>query len=339
MIRIQKYLVAAFLGLWPVMVMGQEADFEIRNFRENLKVIRTEYKDLNGNPAALIRFTVRDSQFEFDANLGIIAQERKTGEVNLYVPYETKRITVRHPRLGVIRDYQLPMKLSPKVTYDADIVITGSGQTAAPEVRPYDPSPTQLAVPVKKTDLPQPNTHKEKTPSEFHVYAGVGFNAISVMGPSAALGFSYSVFSLEGGFVYGMDKVGDVQFTASGSSTPSEAYDYSCSKAWARIGLNFDIDKFRISPQAGATFNMISGKAVSGITNSSDYFKESYPMSIFAAVRLSYEVANHLRIHLTPQYDFSLKGDKIFEFIKQADSKLKAWGEGFGINAGVIYEF
>ena len=99
------------------------------------------------------------------------------------------------------------------------------------------------------------------------------------------------------------------------------------------------MEKFRISPQAGATFNMISGKAVSGINNSSDHFKEAYPMSIFAAVRLSYEVADHLYIHLTPQYDFSLKGDKIFEFIKQADSKLKAWGEGFGLNAGVIYDF
>ena len=110
-------------------------------------------------------------------------------------------------------------------------------------------------------------------------------------------------------------------------------------KAWARLGVKFDIDKFRISPQAGVTFNMISGKTASGASSTTDYFKEANPMSILAAVRLSYEVVDHLLIHLTPQYDFSLGGDEIFEVIKQGDSKIKAWGEGFGINAGIIYEF
>lgn len=84
---------------------------------------------------------------------------------------------------------------------------------------------------------------------------------------------------------------------------------------------------------------MIRGEAVSGASYRTDYFKDSNPMSLFAAVRLSYEVVDHLRIHLTPQYDFSLGGDEIFEVIKQGDSKIKAWGEGFGVNAGIIYEF
>ena len=70
-----------------------------------------------------------------------------------------------------------------------------------------------------------------------------------------------------------------------------------------------------------------------------EYFKESYPMSAFAAIRFSYQVVDHLHIHLTPQYDFNIGGDQIFEVIKQGDSKIKAWGEGFGINAGIIYEF
>lgn len=336
MIRIQKYLVAVILGVWSVVAMGQEADFEIRNFRENLKVIRAEYKDLNDNPAALIRFTVRDSQFEFDANLGIIALERKTGEVSLFVPYETKRITVRHPRLGVIRDYQLP-RLQPKVTYDADIVITGRGQAVAPEVRPQEPYISQPAAPVPPLATFKPNTDKKDAPSEFHFYAGIGFNAISAMGPSIHLGASYSKFHLEAGYVFGLDKVENIHLSI--SSTLSEAYDYSCSKFWIRAGYSFGEEKFQISPQIGATFNMISGKAVSGTSNTTDYFKDSNPMSLFAAVRFSYEVAEHLYVHITPQYDFSLGGDQIYEVIKQGDSKIKAWGEGFGINAGIIYEF
>jgi hypothetical protein len=344
MIRIYKYLVVVFFCLWPVMAMGQEADFEIRNFRErttDLSAISSNYKDLNGSPAALIRMTVRDPQFEFSANLGIIALEKKTGEVYLYVPQDTKRLTVRHPSLGVLKDYAIPVRIRSKVTYDADIAITGSSQPIVPNIKEPVVSPTY--EPVTPTypyePQPQPKSSQNYSSPEFHFYAGIGFNAVSLMGPSVLLGISYGMFCLEGGFVYGMDKVENIRFTLHGSSTPTEAYDYSCSKVWARLGVYFDIEKFRISPQTGATFNMISGKAASGVSNSTDYFKEANPMSIFAAVRLSYEVAEHLYVHITPQYDFSLGGDQIYEVIKKGNSKIESWGEGFGINAGIIYEF
>lgn len=336
MICIRKYLTAVSFFLWPLLAMGQEADFEIRNFRErttDLSAISSNYKDLNGHPAALIRFTVRDSKFEFEANLGIIAQKKKTGEVYLYVPQDTRRLTVRHPRLGVLKDYVIPVKIASKVTYDADIVITGATQQ---EPQPYTNRPE---VPPAKPYEPQPQPQSPQPVSSpgFHFYAGVGINAISVLGPSVHVGVSYSMFSLEGGFIYGLDKVEDIHFSI--SSSVNEAYDYSCSKAWLRLGVNFDIDQFRISPQAGVTFNMISGKAVSGVTNSTDYFKESYPMSIAAAVRFGYKVADKLFVHITPQYDFSIGGDQIYEVIKQGDSKIKSWADGFGINAGIIYEF
>lgn len=323
--------------LWSMLAMAQEADFEIRNFRErttDLSAISSNYKDLNGRPAALIRFTVRDSKFEFDANLGIIAQKKKTGEVYLYVPQDTRRLTIRHPRLGVLKDYVIPVKVISKVTYDADIVITGSGQ---PETRPST-NYTQTPPTYPYEPQPQPKPSQYYSSPEFHFYAGVGFNAISAMGPSIHLGASYSNFHLEAGYMFGLDKVENITFTLPNSSSPSEAYDYSCSKFWVRAGYSIGED-FQVSPQVGATFNMIIGKAASGASNNTDYFKDSNPMSLFAAVRLSYEVAEHLRIHITPQYDFSLGGDQIFDVIKQGDSKIKAWGEGFGINAGIIYEF
>ena len=67
-----------------------------------------------------------------------------------------------------------------------------------------------------------------------------------------------------------MDKVEDIHLSI--STTLSESYDYSCSKVWARLGVNFDIEQFRISPQAGLSFNMISGKVAGGVTNTT-YFK------------------------------------------------------------------
>ena len=194
-------------------------------------------------------------------------------------------------------------------------------------------NPANLIV-VEDSVKKQPSTS-----SSFHIHVGLGFNAISVMGPSVHLGASYNKFHLEAGYVFGLDKVENMTYTLPDASSPSEAYDYSCSKFWVRAGYSFGENKFRVSPQAGVTFNIISGKAVSGVSNSSTYFKESNPMAAFAAIRLSYEVVDHLLIHLTPQYDFAIGGDQVFDVIKQGDSKIKAWGEGFGINAGIIYEF
>ena len=174
---------------------------------------------------------------------------------------------------------------------------------------------------------------------DFHIYAGVGFNAISLLGPLATLGLNYKNFMVEGGFVYGLDKVEDVALTPQGSSVLTEAYDYTCMKAWAQVGYQIKAtEHFFITPMAGATFNMINGKSTFS-SASTDYFKKSNPMSIHAVIRFSYEVIDHLHLYLTPQYDFSLGGDQIFEVIKEADSKLNAWGEGFGVNAGFIYEF
>lgn len=339
---IRKYLVALSFILWPLMAIGQEADFEIRNFRErttDLSAISSNYKDLNGRPAALIRFTVRDSHFEFNANLGVIKLEKKTGEVYLYIPQDTKRLTIRHPRLGVIQDYEIPVKIKSKVTYGADIVITGKVIPEQTPNRVVNREPDDIYSPYQSQPQSQPTTLKRLNAPEFHVYAGLGFNAISAMGPSIHLGASYSNFNIEAGYVLGLDKVENITFTLQNSSSLSEAYDYSCSKFWVRLGYIIGVEKFLVSPQAGVTFNMISGKAASGVFNTTDYFKDSNPMSAFAAVRLSYEVADHLFIHITPQYDFSIGGDEIFEVIKQGDSKIKNWGEGFGINAGIIYEF
>ena len=67
--------------------------------------------------------------------------------------------------------------------------------------------------------------------------------------------------------------------------------------------------------------------------------QKSNPMSVFGALRLSYDVANWLSLHVTPQYDFDLSNDEVYGVIKTVDSKIKAWGEGFGVNAGILFHF
>lgn len=307
-------------------------------------------KDLNGEACALVKVQVVDDIDRVEGNfIGDI--ERRGMEKRIYLTKGTKMFRLYphgHLPVNIITNEYNIEKLEGNHVYILRLV--GDNDEKKEEQKKVELRGESLQK-LTGTFLNQTFdsiNHREQHPvgtgkvnhisdSRFLFNVGVGFNAINLMGPSVYLGVRYKMYSLEGGFVYGMDKVENVSLTLQGSSSLSEAYDYSCSKVWAGIGLNFNYEQFRISPQVGATFNMISGKSLT--TSGTDYFKDSNPMSIFVALRLSYEVVNHLRIHVTPQYDISLNGDQIFTIIKEADNKIKAWGEGFGINAGVIYEF
>lgn len=383
------------LLFWPLLLMSQSQDFWISDFHKNmtdLSAISSNVKDVNGNPTALIRFAVRDSKFVFNANLGIVKQEKKTGEVWLFVPVGTKRLTISHPYLGILRGFEIPTSVESKCTYEAEIVITNKAyldalleqaviSSASSEIDAEEPDELESdliqdqdqaitsssEIDTEETDelesdliqvQEQPSSYNEdeqlilveieelkgndKGPKDsinVVFYVGVGFNALSLMGPSAHLGIGYGAFRLEAGYVFGLDKVKDIAFTASGAPMPAEIYDYSCNKFWVRIGgaLN-PKSKFKVTPQVGVTLNMIKGKVTGGSKNS-HYYQKSNPMSVFGALRLSYDVAKWLSLHVTPQYDFALSNDEVYGVIKTVDSKIKAWGEGFGVNVGLLFHF
>lgn len=96
-------------------------------------------------------------------------------------------------------------------------------------------------------------------------------------------------------------------------------------------------EKFNIEPQAGISFNLINGKSKGSYKT--DYFKKSTPMSIFAGLRFSYVIIKDFYVYVTPQYDLALSGDDVYSIIKTVDNKIKSWGEGFGVNVGVLYRF
>lgn len=307
-------------------------------------------KDLNGEACALVKVQVVDDIDRVEGNfIGDI--ERRGMEKRIYLTKGTKMFRLYphgHLPVNIITgDYNIE-KLEGNHVYILRLVGDNDEKKEKQKLVEFREKSPQKQIGTSLNQTFDSIIHYKKYPvgtgkvnhvsdSRFIFNVGIGFNAINLMGPSVNLGVRYKMFSLEGGFVYGLDKVENVSLTLQGSTSLSEAYDYSCSKVWAGIGFNFNYEQFRITPQIGATFNMISGKSLT--TSGTDYFKDSNPMSIFAALRLSYEVVDHLRIHVTPQYDFSLNGDQIFTVIKEADNKIKSWGEGFGINAGVIYEF
>lgn len=74
--------------------------------------------DQNGHKCALIKIETTKTGFSFDAGaLGIVKTEQKVGEIWVYVPEGVKRITLSHPELGVLRNYDLGETLKRAKTY------------------------------------------------------------------------------------------------------------------------------------------------------------------------------------------------------------------------------
>lgn len=376
--HLRQFLIS-FLIMCPLFMLAQSHDFEIKNFQENLtdlSAISSSVRDINGKPTALIRFAVRDAQFEFDANLGIVKQEKKTGEVWLFVPSGTKRLTISHPLLGVIRGYKIPLSIKGKNTYDAEIEITNkeylqslfaSTEKEVAEVsKVAEESVNEDTTKVESSDsiFSQPlevlfnnsldiindsvsvesitDSAKINKPLKVDIYAGVGFNAICLMGPSIAVGANINNIHVEASFTLGIDKVENigVNYTEKGNSGfLGEVNDYNCNRFAIRAGTMFAASKsLFITPHAGVAFNMINGSnKLKG--NKNNQFGSITQMSAFLGLSLDLKLSKTVYIYATPQYYFLAGANNAYKVIKEADSKIKSWCEGLGINVGIKFHF
>lgn len=89
----------------------------------------TTERDLNGEVAALIKVVTTQTGFVFDGgSLGIVKTKQTPGEVWVYIPHGAKKITIKHPQLGVLRDYYFPVSIEKARTYEM-VLVSGTVQT------------------------------------------------------------------------------------------------------------------------------------------------------------------------------------------------------------------
>ena len=81
--------------------------------------------DQNGDICAIIKIGTTLSGFTWDSDgLGIVASEYRSGEYWLYIPWGAKRLTIIHPQLGVLRDFQYPLPIEKATVYEM-VLTTG----------------------------------------------------------------------------------------------------------------------------------------------------------------------------------------------------------------------
>lgn len=95
----------------------------------------TSERDQNGEYAALIKIVTRETGFTFDCGmLGIVKTVQTPGEIWLYLPRGAQKITIKHPQLGVLRNYYFPVSIVGARTYEM-ILTTGTVTTVVKKAR------------------------------------------------------------------------------------------------------------------------------------------------------------------------------------------------------------
>lgn len=284
-------------------------DIQITKFERNytsLIASTNPVYDNTGEACAVLRFFVRDTDFIIEPNLGVLKRDILPGEIRLYVPKGTKRLTVRQKNWMPLTGYEIPVQIEPKVTYDVEISITEEA------------------------------LRRNKANKGHNVYVGAGYNVVSISGPSVVLGFDVNHHNIELGAVFGLNKTDDLYFYDANSSV-SEAYNYKAIRIQLRYGYDFKVtDFFSVMPQAGVAYNILNGKEV--VSGSGNY-KSASSLSALLVLRLVASFNDRFKLHITPEYDFGLSKNNNCKILSDFDSTFKSWTDGFNLNIGLMYFF
>lgn len=85
--------------------------------------------DQNGQVAALIKVMTTETGFVFEGGtLGIVDTQQRVGEIWVWVPRASRKITILHQQLGGLRDYRYPIEIESERTYEM-VLVTGKVET------------------------------------------------------------------------------------------------------------------------------------------------------------------------------------------------------------------
>lgn len=122
--RILPLLILLFMALGA---MAQK--ISVKSFQplpQDMTASSIQYKkiDQNGEVAALIKIETTETGFVFDGGtLGIVHSEQQVGEVWVWVPRGLRKITIKHQKFGVLRDYRFPVEIEAERTYEMKLEV------------------------------------------------------------------------------------------------------------------------------------------------------------------------------------------------------------------------
>ena len=344
--RIMHKKICGVLLLLLMSCGASAQDIEIRDFKENIRDLRASLNpvsDLSGEFCALIRFSVSDTTFVIEPNMGFIKRTTGPGEILLYVPTMARKLTIKHEGLLPLRGYKIPVKLEPKRVYDATIVAIGIPH-ALPKMEekgsvetPPLPKDTVL---VKKTPVPSSvspvNEKKQKAnDAETHMYAGIGLEAFSMTGVTGRAGMEVGSHIIEIGGVIGFGKT-DILYFYDSQGNLIAGRSYHPMRVQLQYGYGVKLaEMIFFAPMIGLGLNAFQGTDEKTNPDYPDYYKAASSFSIAPAVRLSALVGRNIKLHVTPAYSIGMYKSNNCKLISENDSKFKSWTDGLHLELGV----
>ncbi|MEI6141704.1 MAG: PEGA domain-containing protein, partial [Mariniphaga sp.] len=134
-------------------------------------------KDQNGDVCAIIKVVTTQTGFTWDSDrLGIVAAIPKTGEYWIYVPFGAKRLTIQHPQLGILRDYQYPLTIEPATVYILELTtgkveVTVTQETIGSEWVVVTSEPTGADVYIDEKSTGKQTPFSMQYPLGVHSYS------------------------------------------------------------------------------------------------------------------------------------------------------------------------
>ena len=115
----KRRILYTLILLWA-FAPGWAQEFRVVSFRvlsNDITAWVNPVRDLNEEACALIK-VVGNPDFVFSTPLGVVLRKNEVGEIWLYVPNGSTKITIKHPQWGVVRDYKFPFPLESRLTYE-----------------------------------------------------------------------------------------------------------------------------------------------------------------------------------------------------------------------------
>jgi len=169
----QKLTFLFFILILGITLSAQHISVESFRMLENDMDARVNHpkRDQNGEVAALIKVITTETGFSWEAGmLGIVNTEQKVAEIWVYVPPGSQRITIKHPKLGQLRNYAYPIAIEAATVYEMRLT------TARIEINILEPeAETQWLVVTSEpdgADVYIENIHKGQTPVQMELNTG-----------------------------------------------------------------------------------------------------------------------------------------------------------------------
>lgn len=118
--RVPAVVMLCFILSFPGCCKAVAQQFTVKKFTtlpNDISAFVNPVHDLNGEACAVIKIAAPE-EFAFSTPLGIVKRKDEVGEIWLYLPKGSKKMTIKHPLWGVLRDYKFPNPLESRLTYE-----------------------------------------------------------------------------------------------------------------------------------------------------------------------------------------------------------------------------